>query len=240
MIAVKAVGFDLGDTLLFYRGIPLSWESLYAQALSSVAKACGTAPTAEQLLAAEAILRRYNTRLFPRALEVRADDIFYEVLSAWHLNTVTNIATAVKAFFAFFQGEICRYDDVNPVLAMLRVRGYPIGVLTDVPYGMPREFVEADVRSADLIGRIDVLLTSADVGRRKPKPDGYIALAAQLGVRASEMIYVGNEPKDIVGAKAAGSLAVLLNRGSAAQEHGQDFTISSMAELPILLDAEVR
>jgi hypothetical protein len=36
-----AVGFDLGDTLCEYAGVPLSWEREYPAALASVAEAWG-------------------------------------------------------------------------------------------------------------------------------------------------------------------------------------------------------
>ena len=61
-----AIGFDLGDTLIFYRDTPLSWVTLYPAALRSVAAACAVSPAPEQITAAGEILSRYNTRLVPR------------------------------------------------------------------------------------------------------------------------------------------------------------------------------
>ena len=66
---------------------------------------------------------------------------------------------------------------------------------------------------------------------RKPKPAGFQALARRLGVETGEMLYVGNEPKDVIGAKRAGALAALLGRGRTNENHGQDFTISTLDEI---------
>lgn len=53
----RAIGFDLGDTLLAYRGVPLNWASLYDEALRAVAVRCGAVPTAEGL--------RLHAQFFP-------------------------------------------------------------------------------------------------------------------------------------------------------------------------------
>ena len=37
---MKAIGFDLGGTLINYNGIPMSWQKLYSSALTDVALRC--------------------------------------------------------------------------------------------------------------------------------------------------------------------------------------------------------
>ena len=80
---IRGVGFDLGDTLIFYRETPLSWVSLYPEALRCVAKACQAAPVAGQFDAAAQVLARYNTRITPRTEEVTAEEILSLVLRSW-------------------------------------------------------------------------------------------------------------------------------------------------------------
>ena len=57
----RAVGFDVGDTLLYYADTPLDWSTHYGDALSAVAKSCRVAPDVQQLGAACDILRAYKT-----------------------------------------------------------------------------------------------------------------------------------------------------------------------------------
>lgn len=76
-----------------------------------------------------------------------------------------------------------------------------------------------------------VLLTSHDVGKRKPERAGYVALASQLGVPTEELLYVGNEEKDIAGAQAAGAPSALLAPVAFSVEWGQTATITSLYEL---------
>lgn len=226
---IQGVGFDLGDTLLYYRDTPLSWVSLYPKALQCVADSCKAAPTPEQFAAATQVLTRHNTRIVPRTNEVPAEEILSLVLRSWDLDAVADLPGAIEAFFTFFQQNMCAYPETVPVLAALRKQGVPTGILTDVPYGMPRAFVQRDLDGAGISGLFDTLLTSVEVGVRKPETAGYLALASRLGIAPHEMLYVGNEPKDVIGANRAGVISVFLDRADSRSNHGQQFTISTLS-----------
>jgi len=228
---IRAIAFDLGETLLTYRDIPPSWESLYRAALSNVADACGGSPTFAQFATAEALLAEYNTRINSRAEEVAAEHIFRRVLEASWLSA-EQLQTAVEAFFRFFQQNLIVYPETHQTLARLRQWGLKIGVLTDVAYGMPRPFVQNGLANVGIDSLIDVLFTSVDVGFRKPNPRGFLALARALAVRPAEMIYVGNESKDVVGANSAGLFSVLIDRDGFVPQYGQSAVIHSLAEIP--------
>jgi len=225
----KAIGFDLGETLIHYAGLPLNWQSLYGQALKRVAEACGHPITEADIRVGEAILGRYNTRLHPRLHEVRADRIFGEVLAAWDLPTVGGCDQVEDTFFGFFQQAYAVYPDTIPALQALQNQGVKVGVLTDAPYGMPRRFVERDL--APIAQYLDAALTSVEVGHRKPHPSGYLALAERLGVAPFDMAYVGNEEKDIVGANGARMFSVLIDRAGGGADFGQRRTVTSLKEL---------
>jgi putative hydrolase of the HAD superfamily len=227
-----ALGFDLGETLVTYRDTPLSWTDLYGKALRSVAAAVGRELSEEAIRGAEAILARNNTRLHPRTREIPADVIFGEILASWSWPR-SLLADVAGVFFGFFQQRLSVYPETLAVLRALKARSARIGVLTDVPYGMPRHLVERDLAEAGLREYVDVLLTSVDVGHRKPAPEGFRRLAETLGVAVEKLIYVGNERKDITGSKAAGARAVLIARrdGDASEEYGQDAAIRSLSEL---------
>lgn len=226
---IRGVGFDLGDTLLFYRDTPLSWVSLYPEALRSVANACQASPTPGQFDAAAQVLARYNTRIVARTHEVTAEEILSLVLRSWDRDAAADLPAAIDAFFTFFQQNMCAYPETVPVLAALRQQGIPTGILTDVPYGMSRAFVQRDLDGAGISGYFDALLTSVEVGVRKPETAGYLALASCLGVAPHELLYVGNEPKDVIGATRAGVVAVFLDRTGNGGNHGQDFTIPTLS-----------
>lgn len=231
MPEVAAFRFDLGETLLTYTHTPLSWVSCYPEALARVAADCAVTPNADDLARATDILTRHNTRLHPRREEVPAEIIFREILETWKVNPERWLAVAIKAFFVFFQQRLQPYPEAAEVLRELGSREIRIGVLTDVPYGMPRAFVEHDLAAADLRSRVDVLLTSVEVGWRKPEPAGFHALARKLDVSVDHLWFVGNEEKDIAGALAAGATAVLIDREGRAPEWGQHHTVGDLREL---------
>ncbi len=235
---IRAAGFDLGDTLIFYGDAPPSWVALYREALELVAQRCNVSPTEAQFAAAEKILAGYNTRITPRTNEVSSVEIFSNVLRCWEIDPAECLAAATDAYFDFFQRQMSVYPETVASLRSLRKRGLPVGVLTDVPYGMPREFVEHDIRSAGIAGLFDALITSVEVGVRKPEPAGYLALAAALGVQPDEMLYVGNEPKDVIGAVRAGMTGVFLDRANSGANHGQDFTVTTLTEIDGILAGE--
>jgi len=233
-----AVGFDLGETLLGYEGVGLNWRSHYPRALTEVGHACGRSVSADDLSSAEAILLRYNTRESPRLEEVSAEAIFSAILRGWSVPD-RFLPDAIDAFFAFFRRKSFRYPDVDGCLKALRSIRVPVGVLTDVPYGMPKRFVQQDLASAGLAGMFDCVLTSVDVGFRKPHAKGFMALAKALNRAPARMIYVGNEKKDVEGARSAGLVAVLLDREGGA-EYGQHHALSTLAELHTVVLHEQR
>jgi putative hydrolase of the HAD superfamily len=237
---IRAIGFDLGDTLLFYRDTPMSWVAMYPDALAALAKSCKTEPTAEQLSHAKEILTQHNTRVVPRTQEIPAETIFASILKAWALDPRKHLNASIEAYFTFFQQRMSAYPETVEVLQTLRAKGIPTGILTDVAYGMPRTFVQRDISGAGITNLFDVLLTSVEVGVRKPEPAGYRELAKRLNVAPNQMLYIGNEPKDVIGAKQAGAYSVFLDRDNTGANHGQDFTVATLAGLYEILGLNLK
>ncbi|WP_187355142.1 HAD family hydrolase [Paenibacillus tengchongensis] len=230
---MRAIGFDLGDTLITYDEIAGgSFKAHFRKALGQVCAAVGMESAEELLIQGEWILSKYNTRENPRELEVTDTAVFTEVLEAWQADLL-KVPVAIKAFFAYFQQTSRAFADTEEALRALKQKGISIGILTDVPYGMNRELVMSDV--APIQKYVDVVVTSAETGFRKPRPEGYRILAGQLQSEPQGMIYVGNEPKDISGASAAGMIPVLLDRDLAGFACGQRYTIRNLGELEGLL-----
>ncbi len=226
----------MGETLLTYAGTALSWVEHYPAALAAVAKSCAATVEDARLSRAADVLLRYNTRVHPRREEVAAETIFRELLLLWAIDPERHLANAISAFFDFFQQRLAAYPETLNALKTLKHEGVRLGALTDVPYGMPREFVLRDLTGVGLDSMLDVVLTSVDVGWRKPERAGFLTLAGSLDAASPDQLwYVGNEEKDIVGATAAGAVAILLDREDRRPEWGQRYTLRSLSELPTIL-----
>lgn len=224
---IRAVSFDIGHTLVRYNN-PLNWKALYAPALRQMGEAIAIEMPTECVRAASDILSRYNTREHPREKEVCAADIFGEILNCLGV-PLERMDAAMAAFYSFFQAEACCYDDVERTLHDLREQGIRLGALTDVAYGMENAFSMRDI--APIHQYFDKVFTSVDVGWRKPNKAGFLMLLDALGVQAAEMLYVGDEEKDIAGANAVGISPVLVCRAGNPPDWGQRFTVRSLAEV---------
>jgi len=231
----EGVGFDLGETLVEYEGVPLDWQREYPRALAAVALLWGGSLTAAQVEAGSAVLRRYNTRFAPRRREVESATVFGEVLAALGVpaeDARLLLDTAADAFFGVFQRRARAFPDAGATLAALAAAGTSVGILTDVPYGMPRRLVLRDLSVAGLDALASRTLTSVEVGVRKPDTAGFEALARRLRCPASATLFAGNEEKDVLGAKAAGMATALVWHGdSPVPSWGQDVTVSSLEQL---------
>ena len=228
---MKVVAFDLGDTLVEYEGVPLNWEAHYPAALANLASYIGVSLLAPQVEASCAILRRYNTRIHPREKEVSFASILTELLRVFEVDAAMDELECATAFFRIFRQRLRCFPDTLEALSAIRAKQLKVGVFTDVPYGMPRELVLEDVGATRVDQLFDALVTSRDVGFRKPAPATLKSLAKILSCEPEEMIYVGNERKDVDVARACGCESVLIDRAKHVHDWGQDRTISVLSEI---------
>lgn len=228
---IKAVGFDVGHTLIKYNN-PLNWSSLYRSGLENAAAAAEIALSENMVISAEEILLKYNTRVNYREWETSSDRIFNEILKGWGIQT--DLYTLKKGFYSFFKADAEPFPETVEVMEKLKRHGIKTGVLTDVAYGMDNEFSLEDISMLSHL--IDIALTSIDAGYRKPNSAGFLKLSEHFKVSPNEMIYVGDEEKDVVGAKKAGIVSALINRSEEPKDFGQDYTFHSLNEIFSVLD----
>ncbi|MCP5531474.1 MAG: HAD family hydrolase [Opitutaceae bacterium] len=227
----KVIAFDLGDTLVEYEGLPLSWEAHYDQALQRLAAYLGVEATAHHLALGSEVLRRSNTRIHPREGEVAFASIMRDLANAFGVETPESELSCARVFFDAFRQRLRCFPETLESLQKLRERGLLLGVFTDVPYGMPRELVIEDMKQASIHTQFDAILTSRDTGFRKPVPATLQSLAEALSCEPCEMLYVGNEKKDVEVARACGCGAVLIDRERRGNDWGQDRTIQSLLQI---------
>lgn len=223
----KAVVFDIGQTLIQYNK-PLNWSSLYKPALEYMAEECNYFISDDQVKQIIAILTKYNTRVNPREYEVSSDVIFDEIFDVLN-ESKDGISKAKEAFYQYFRREAYPFDEVKETLSELKALGIQTATLSDVAYGMDNIYALEDISS--IVEYIDYPFTSNDIGYRKPHVKGLQIIAEKMGISLEEMIYVGDEAKDMVCANNAGAYSVLINRSNDLKEYNQKKEISSLCEL---------
>ncbi len=223
----KTVVFDIGRTLIGYNK-PLNWSSLYRPALEHIAIKCRLNLDEEDYQRAISVLTKYNTRINPREYEVSSTQIFSEILNS--INVPLEKLEQIKhCFYSYFRRDSTTYPEVASVLKELSDRKIILATLSDVPYGMDNSYVLDDISS--IIQYINYPYTSNDVGYRKPSVVGLKVLSERMHVDISEIVFVGDEEKDMICANNAGAYAVLINRDNTIKEYGQAREIHSLTEL---------
>ena len=224
---IKAICFDLGETLIF-SGHPLSWSSHYRNALEKGFLTINWTPSDKDFMDCIKILTKYNTRENPRENEITSNIIFDEIMEILEIGLLEkNILE--NSFFEYFQQSNQLYDDTHKVLEQIKAYKLKTGILTDVPYGRVKGFVAEDI---DIINKnIDIIITSVDVGYRKPNITGYKFLSKKLGTQTDEMVYIGNEEKDIIGANNAGIISVLINRTGETIDYGEKYQYKNLLDM---------
>jgi putative hydrolase of the HAD superfamily len=136
-------------------------------------------------------------------------------------------ATARRAMLAAL--EFRPYDDVVPALTALRRGGHRLVIVSNWDCSLPEWLGPAGV-----IGLVDGVVTSADVGAAKPDARVFRRALELAGVRPEQGVHVGDSlDNDVAGARAIGLRAVLVHR---AGEPPPDVEwIRSLDELPALL-----
>jgi putative hydrolase of the HAD superfamily len=120
------------------------------------------------------------------------------------------------------------YSHVKETLRALREGGVKLGLLSDFP-------PESKLENLGLGGLWDTVLCSENVGRLKPDPAPFLALAERMNIKPERLLYVGNSVTyDIIGAKQVGMKAALIGlffRGNRRRRSGADFVFSDYRQL---------
>jgi putative hydrolase of the HAD superfamily len=110
----------------------------------------------------------------------------------------------IDALRASDGGAMVAYPESAPTLSSLRAAGLAVGVCSNWGWEL-----NAFLDEVGLLGLVDVAVTSARAGARKPHPDIYGASIDALSVDPSEVVFVGDswEP-DVRGPRRLGMTAV--------------------------------
>jgi HAD superfamily hydrolase (TIGR01549 family) len=127
-----------------------------------------------------------------------------------------------------------KYDGIAEVLAMLIERDVPIGIVTS----SPRPYCVKVVQHHHL--KIEKLVCYYDTERRKPHPDPILKGIELLGISATQVWAIGDDPKDMESACAAGAHAVGVTWGTANVEallaSGAEHIFDAVPKLHCFLD----
>ena len=231
-MSIKVVVFDIGGTLMEYRDMPNSWVDFYPKAFDHVNEKLALGLTEDELKKSLEVLLTYNPRLHYRERDFSPEHIFKDVTADWEGEfTVTDV---INAFFESMKLVPYLFPESIAVLKKLHEQGIKTAALTDVACGMPDEMQIGYF--SDVMPYFDEYVSSVNCGYRNPSPVGLERIAERFRADKSEMIFVGDEEKDIKTADRFGCISVLIDRKHSGNNFGQAHTITKLTELfPILI-----
>ena len=219
------VAFDVGETLIQYEGTALDWSAHYRPALDHALSETKVIADEEALSSAIEVLSFYNTRKNPRTFEIGTGEVTSKLAKLFDVSP----SEFEDHFFSYFQRRTSPMPGASQLLSQLRNTGAYLAALSDVPYGMPTAKLVEDL--GDLATAFDRIVSSCDVGVRKPKRDGLCQLLELSGCSTDQAYYIGNEKKDIEAALAAGMHSILILSSLVVPSYGQTYTVTSLTEV---------
>jgi len=245
---IKLFIFDLGGTLMEYKGMHLSWTEYYKPGFEYVNRVLELGLSEKQIDDSVKIFCDYNPTVNPREKEIEPEVIFGDIIKGWR--TTIPVEKIIDVFFESLKLESVIYDDSIPTLERLKKAGYKIAAMTDVATGMPDLMHKNYVKP--LLPYFDLYVSSLSCGYKKPNPKGLSDISEQLGIAQENMVMIGDTLRDINAAKNFGCRSILINRAGEnsvekndslgvstvhepTKDFGQDYTVKNTLEILELL-----
>jgi 2-phosphoglycolate phosphatase len=117
--------------------------------------------------------------------------------------------TAVEVYHRAYEAQHTplahAFDGITEMLAAIKDRGLPTGVVT----GKGQRSARITLAALGWERMFDAVVTGEDVARQKPDPEGLFIVCKQLGVQPRDSVFVGDSPADIGAGKNAGMKTIV-------------------------------
>ncbi|MCX6650045.1 MAG: HAD family hydrolase [Methanomassiliicoccales archaeon] len=213
---MKAVIFDLGHTLIDYYHDWSGPEERTVRRLHELARQAGSRmQEAEFRQSMMTTLQRNRDRKAEEMLEIPLEQVLQNILGKAGCRVDEGLVQdGLELFYAALKEDRQLIPGTLEMLERVRDRGYEIGLISDVAWGLPSEYPLRDMKYYGLDRFFDDMIFSTDVGLRKPHPRLFKLALFNLGADVEGSMYVGNSLQaDIRGAKGVGLRAVLKKSG---------------------------
>jgi HAD superfamily hydrolase (TIGR01549 family) len=216
---LKGAIFDLGETLMH---LTVTWEQVREWRVQAIHKALteqgvDLSPTeiAREWLRLHEEESDYAARTFE---EIEIQESFVKLFDRLKVKPEQrpSMGELVKTFFALEAESWVIFPGVPQMLQQVRDLGLRMGLLSNARNDWT---VKEIMERLGLTRYFDVILTSAALGIRKPRPEPFREMLKLLGVGAAEAVMVGNSNEaDIAGARPLGIRTIRVKFGDHADE----------------------
>lgn len=237
---LKAVVFDMDDTLLDWSKNETNWEELARDHMSGVYHYVvnNHMPLENEELFMKRMWDRIVDDWTKASKTLTAPHIgrsMVEVLKEMGVNGENLKMTELLDAYGWGPlPGVEPFEDALEVLPDLRKRGLKVGLVTNA--AQPIEMRERELEAYGLTEHIDEYcrISAADVGYLKPHPEIFRRALDCLGAKPEQVVFVGDSVgADIVGAQGVGMKAILRRIEYRQQQQQQDITEESTPDAQI-------
>jgi putative hydrolase of the HAD superfamily len=191
---VKAIFFDAGD-ILYYR--PQRDQHLNE---FLAGRKTNPAPDFE--------VERKRIKDLAFSGQMKRHDYYRELIKLYGIVDPQEIEEGIRAI-SRDDNTVAIVEGVPETINALKQKGYLLGIITDTAMPFSRKLNWFDEHG---FGRVwDVVISSKEMGVRKPAPSMYEEALSQTGVKPSEAVFVGHKTHELDGARAVGMKTVAFN-----------------------------
>jgi len=131
--------------------------------------------------------------------------------------------------------DIHFFEGVQETLVALKDKGYLLGVVTDTASPL---HIKVNWFERGGFGEVwDAIISSKELGVRKPNPKMYCAALQQLGLTAEQAIFIGHKASELDGARAVGMKTIAFNYEKAARADFYIAKFSDLLDVPLINSA---
>jgi putative hydrolase of the HAD superfamily len=241
MTAPRAVVFDLGGTLVHWpdweSGAVVKWGAAF-DALRSGADGM-TASRDDFIAAMRAAEKAHWERVDREHWSGPPTGVVSEGVRRLGADVDERAQLAILDAYARAVAGWCSvFPDTRDTLALLRERGYRLGLLSNTWWAAA--WHNADLATHGLTDLLDELVYTSDLEHSKPHPSVFREVASRLEVPPEACAMIGDRQiDDVSGARAVGMRAIWRRNesGFPTSEVAPDAVVDALAELPDLLRA---
>ncbi len=164
--------------------------------------------------------------------QIKRHDYYRELIHLYGIDDAQLVEEGMQAL-SRDDDTVAIFEGVPETINHLKEMGYILGIITDTAMPFTRKLNWFDEHG---FGRVwDVVISSKEVGVRKPAPMMYQEALNQTGIKPDEALFVGHKTHELDGARAVGLRTVAFNydRDAKADIYIENF--NDLLTIPLLV-----
>jgi putative hydrolase of the HAD superfamily len=163
--------------------------------------------------------------------QITHDEYREAVVGIYGLTQPEHVARGKQALIDD-DGNVAFFEGVAETLCALKKQGFLLGIVTDTANSIS---IKLNWFERGGFGHVwDSIISSIDIGARKPDPRIYHAALKQLGLTADQVIFVGHRASELAGARIVGMYTVAFNYDKDASADYFIEKFSDLLKVPVL------